>query len=63
MLSLICKNVQHVKIYLPCDFEVNPITHFGVIDPSHRGCVGGRIGTMFLLPRCTSPLKGGNPGV
>jgi hypothetical protein len=25
------KNVQHVKIYLPCNFEVNPITHFGVI--------------------------------
>jgi hypothetical protein len=23
-----CKNVQHVKIYLPCNFEVNPITHF-----------------------------------
>jgi hypothetical protein len=27
----ICKNVQHVKIYLPCNFEVNPIIHFGVI--------------------------------
>jgi hypothetical protein len=23
MLSLNCKNVQHVKIYLPCNFEVN----------------------------------------
>jgi hypothetical protein len=22
---------MHVKIYLPCNFEVNPITHFGVI--------------------------------
>jgi hypothetical protein len=21
-------DVQHVKIYLPCNFEVNPITHF-----------------------------------
>ena len=31
MLSLNCKNVQHVKIYLPCNFEVNPIAHFGVI--------------------------------
>jgi hypothetical protein len=31
MLSLNCKNVQHVKIYLPCHFEVNPVTHFGVI--------------------------------
>jgi hypothetical protein len=28
MASLNCKNVQHVKIYLPCNFEVNPITHF-----------------------------------
>ena len=28
MLSLNCKNVQHVKIYLPCNFEVNLITHF-----------------------------------
>ena len=28
MLSLNCKNVQHVKIYLPCNFEVNPITPF-----------------------------------
>jgi len=25
MLSLNCKHVQHVKIYLPCNFEVNPI--------------------------------------
>ena len=31
MLSLICKHVQHVKIYLPCTFAVNPITHFAVI--------------------------------
>jgi hypothetical protein len=28
MLSLNCKNVQHVKIYLPCNFEVNPIAQF-----------------------------------
>jgi hypothetical protein len=25
------KNDQHIKIYLPGNFEVNPITHFGVI--------------------------------
>ena len=31
MLSLSCKHVHHVKIYLPCSFQVNPITHFGVI--------------------------------
>ena len=30
-LTLNCKNLQHVKIFLPCNFEVNPITHFGVI--------------------------------
>jgi hypothetical protein len=31
MLSLNYKHVQHVKIYLPRNFEVNLITHFGVI--------------------------------
>jgi hypothetical protein len=25
------KNYQHSKIYLPCNFEVNLITHLGVI--------------------------------
>ena len=35
MLSLNWKiyNVQHVKIYLPTNFEVNLITHLGVIAP------------------------------
>jgi hypothetical protein len=28
MLSLNYKHVQHVKICLPCNFEVNPVTHF-----------------------------------
>ena len=31
------------------------------MDPPPRGCVGGRIGTRFLRPRGTSPLKGVNP--
>jgi hypothetical protein len=31
MLSLNCKNVQHIKIYLPYNFEVNLSTQFGVI--------------------------------
>ena len=31
MLSLNCKHVQHVKIYTPCNFEVNPNTHFRVV--------------------------------
>jgi hypothetical protein len=26
-----CKNDQHSKIYSPCNFEVNLITHLGVI--------------------------------
>ena len=28
MVSWNCKHFQHVKIYLPCNFEVNPITYF-----------------------------------
>ena len=32
-------------------------------NPPHRGRTGGRIGTRFLRPRGTSPLKGVNPGV
>jgi hypothetical protein len=31
MLSLNCKYMQHVEIYLPCNCKVNYITHFGVI--------------------------------
>ena len=42
MLSLNCKHVQYVKIYLPCNFEVNLITHLGVIalfsSPGQRPC-------------------------
>jgi hypothetical protein len=34
MLNLNCKHVQHVKTCLPCNFEVNPVTHFGVISRS-----------------------------
>ena len=41
MLSLNCKHVQHVKIYLPCKFEVNLITH--------RAHVGGRFGRRSRL--------------
>jgi hypothetical protein len=36
MAGLNSKNVHHVKIYLPCYFEVNPITHVGVISPFHQ---------------------------
>jgi hypothetical protein len=31
MVSWNCKHVQHLKIYLLCNFEVNLITHLGVI--------------------------------
>ena len=31
MLSLNSKHVPHVKIYMPCNFEVNLITRLGVI--------------------------------
>ena len=31
MVGLNSKNMQHVKIYIPCNFEVNTITCFGVI--------------------------------
>jgi hypothetical protein len=31
MVSWNCKHVQYLKIYLPCNFEVNLITHLGVI--------------------------------
>jgi hypothetical protein len=30
-LSLNCNNVQHIKIYLPCNFEVNLSTQYGVV--------------------------------
>ena len=36
MLSLNRKDVQHIKIYPPCNFEVNLITHFGVISLFHQ---------------------------
>jgi hypothetical protein len=32
-----------------------------ITPPPPRGCAGGRIGTRFLRPRGTSPLKGVNP--
>ena len=49
MLSLNCKNVQHVKVYLPCNFEVKPITHFD------RLCKLKKRGDEIL--KKSSPLK------
>jgi hypothetical protein len=37
MLSLNSKHVQHVKIYPPCNFEVN-VTHLGTI-PARFGLI------------------------
>ena len=36
MLSLNSKHVQHVKIYKPCNLEVNLITRLGVIALFHH---------------------------
>ena len=36
MLSLNCKNVHHVEIYLPCNFEVNLITHLVFLPFFHK---------------------------
>jgi hypothetical protein len=33
------KNVHHVENYLPCNFEVNPITHFGVVTLFHQNAL------------------------
>jgi hypothetical protein len=36
MLSVNKKYVQLVKFYMPCNFEVNPITRLGVIALFHH---------------------------
>jgi hypothetical protein len=40
------KNDQHIKIYLPCNFEVNLITHLGVIALFYQIC---KILILFVL--------------
>ena len=45
--------------YFYYDFNVPQISIMSY--PPPRGCAGDRIGTMFLRPRGTSPLKGDNP--
>ena len=44
-----CKNDQHIKIYIPCNFEVNPITHFDRLCKLEKG---GR-----KFKKKSSPLK------
>ena len=36
MLSLNCKNVQYVKIYISCNLEVNPITILELLPFFHQ---------------------------
>ena len=50
--------VFHIKphIFFKILFQKQFLFNFDV-----RGCAGGRIGTRFLRPRGTSPLKGVNP--
>jgi hypothetical protein len=52
MLSLNSKHVQYVKIYLPGKFEVNLITHLGIILMKKRAI------TPRWLIRITSKLQG-----
>jgi hypothetical protein len=40
------KNDQHIKIYIPCNFEVNLITHLGVIALFYQIC---KILILFVL--------------
>jgi hypothetical protein len=50
-----------------CIYSLEICINYNIIFQLHGGCAGGRIGTRFLRPRGTSPLKGGqprgNPGV
>ena len=49
MVSLNCKHVQHVKIYLPCNFEVNSITYFGVMSYCHHFSFVVHLSTFHIL--------------
>jgi hypothetical protein len=45
MLSLNSKHVEHVKIYLACNFKVNLITHLEVIALFfHQILIGSHVG-------------------
>jgi hypothetical protein len=52
--------VQHIKIYLPCNFEVNPITHFDQLCKLEKR--GDEIKKKAITPRWvikfTSKLQG-----
>ena len=49
-----CKNDQHIKIYLPCNFEVNPITHFDRLCKLEKR--GDEIKKKFFSSETTGPI-------
>jgi hypothetical protein len=60
MLSL---NMQHVEIYLPCNFEGNPVTHFGVIVLfSSKFLNFSYYPKTAILPLCSINRHGGHDG-
>ena len=52
MLSVNWKHVQYVKIYMPCNFEVNLITRLAVIALFFSSPVGELLSSLFV--RCPS---------
>ena len=54
MVSWNCKHVQHVKIYLPCNFEVNPITYFDRLCKLEKR--GDEIIFFFFSSETTGPI-------
>jgi hypothetical protein len=66
MLSLNSKHVQHVKIYIACNFKVNLITHLEVIALFSSNFLNAgelkndekRAITPRRVIRCTSKLQG-----
>jgi hypothetical protein len=58
MLSLNCKNVQHVKIYLPCNFKIEQFWPFEEISIFSNG---GHLGYRTALT--DSILKGDHPRI
>jgi hypothetical protein len=62
MLRLKCKHVQPVKIYLPCNCEVNPITHFAVIVLFSSNFQNFNTSKTFNFTICSIYRHGGHDG-
>ena len=54
VVSWNCKHVQHVNIYLPCNFEVNPITHFDQLCKLEKR--GDEINFFFFSSETKEPI-------